>query len=178
MSIKAILFDLDGTLLPMDFDTFIKAYLGGLCATLAPKGYEPRAVAAALWKSTDAMIKNGWLYTGDMGRMDKDGFVYISGRKKNVIVLSNGKNVFPEEIETWINLCPAIKECVVYGEGDIIKAKIVTDENFEGDKKAEIDNHMKEVNEKFVYYKRVSEYTIQEEEMAKTSTGKIKRYVK
>ena len=58
MSIKAILFDLDGTLLPMDFDTFIKAYLGGLCDTLAPKGYEPRAVAAALWKSTDAMIKN------------------------------------------------------------------------------------------------------------------------
>ncbi len=58
MKIKAILFDLDGTLLPMDFDTFIKAYIKGLCTALAPKGYEPKAVAAALWKSTDAMIAN------------------------------------------------------------------------------------------------------------------------
>lgn len=58
MSIKAILFDLDGTLLPMDQDVYIKAYLKGLCATLAPKSYDPRAVAGALWKSTDAMIKN------------------------------------------------------------------------------------------------------------------------
>ncbi len=58
MKIKAVLFDLDGTLLPMDQDIFIKAYLGGLCAALAPKGYEPKAVAAALWKSTDAMVKN------------------------------------------------------------------------------------------------------------------------
>ncbi len=129
-------------------------------------------------ENTDAMIKDGWIYTGDMGRMDKDGYIYISGRKKNVIVLSNGKNVFPEEIETWINLSPAIKECVVYAEGDTIKAKIVTDENFEGDAKSEIEKHMAEVNEKFIYYKRVSEYTIQEEEMAKTSTGKIKRYIK
>lgn len=58
MSIKAILFDLDGTLLPMDQDVYIKAYLKGLCSVLAPKGYDPRAVASALWKSTDAMITN------------------------------------------------------------------------------------------------------------------------
>lgn len=58
MKIKAVFFDLDGTLLPMDQDIFIKAYLGGLCKTLAPRGYDPKAVAAALWKSTDAMVVN------------------------------------------------------------------------------------------------------------------------
>ena len=68
MSIKAVLFDLDGTLLPMDQDIFIKAYLGGLCTTLAPKGYDPRAIASALWKSTDAMVKN------DGGRTNETAF--------------------------------------------------------------------------------------------------------
>lgn len=58
MKIKAIFFDLDGTLLPMDQDVFIKAYLGGLCKTLAPRGYAPEAIAGALWKSTGAMMKN------------------------------------------------------------------------------------------------------------------------
>ena len=68
MSIKAVLFDLDGTLLPMDQDIFIKEYLGGLCTTLAPKGYDPRAIASALWKSTDAMVKN------DGGRTNETAF--------------------------------------------------------------------------------------------------------
>ena len=58
MKIKAVFFDLDGTLLPMDQDVFIKAYLGGLVSVLAPKGYDPKAIAGALWKSTDAMVRN------------------------------------------------------------------------------------------------------------------------
>ncbi len=58
MKLKAVFFDLDGTLLPMDQDIFIKAYLGGLVNRLAPKGYDPRSIAGALWKSTDAMVKN------------------------------------------------------------------------------------------------------------------------
>lgn len=127
---------------------------------------------------TNAVLKDGWLYTGDMGTMDKDGFIFISGRKKNVIVLSNGKNVFPEEIETLINLSPAIKECVVYGEGDKILATIVLDTNFEGDAKAETEKHIASVNEKLINYKQISSYNIREEEMQKTTTGKIKRYVK
>lgn len=124
---------------------------------------------------TDEVIKDGWLHTGDMGRIDKDGFIFICGRKKNVIVLSNGKNVFPEEIETHINLSPAIKECVVYGENDDICAKIVIDDKFEGDAKAAIDEHIVAVNEKLISYKKVNRYTTQEEEMVKTTTGKIKR---
>jgi len=129
-------------------------------------------------EATNEVLKDGWLYTGDMGRVDRDGFIFISGRKKNVIVLSNGKNVFPEEIETLVNLSPAIKECVVYAEGDNIKCKIVSDTNFVGDVKAELEKHIASVNENLIHYKQIGSFSIQEEEMQKTTTGKIKRYVK
>ncbi len=124
---------------------------------------------------TADVIKDGWLYTGDIGTIDKDGFVFINGRKKNVIVLSNGKNVFPEEIETLVNLSPAIKECIVYGEGDTILCKLVADENYAGNAEEEIAQHIKEVNEQLIQYKKISSYEILETEMAKTTTGKIKR---
>ncbi len=127
---------------------------------------------------TAEVIKDGWFYTGDLGRMDKDGFIYICGRKKNVIVLSNGKNVFPEEIETLVNLSPAIKECIVFAEGDNICCKIVADEKFEGDREDAIAQHIASVNEQLIQYKKIDRYTVQETEMEKTTTGKIKRYVK
>ena len=129
-------------------------------------------------EQTAEVIKDGWLYTGDMGSMDKDGFIYICGRKKNVIVLSNGKNVFPEEIETLVNLSPAIKECVVYGEDDDICCKIVVDDKFEGDRDEAISSHIAEVTSQLIQYKQINRYTVQEDEMAKTTTGKIKRYKK
>lgn len=127
-------------------------------------------------ENTSAVIKDGWFYTGDMGRIDKDGYIFISGRKKNVIVLSNGKNVFPEEIESLVSECKAIKECIVYSSGDEILLKAVRDTNFEGDCDSAIEEHIKVVNEKLIYYKRISNYTISDEEMEKTTTGKIKRY--
>ncbi len=65
MKLKAVFFDLDGTLLPMDQDIYLKAYIGGLCKVLAPRGYEPKAVAAALWKSTDAMVVNDGTKTNE-----------------------------------------------------------------------------------------------------------------
>ena len=126
-------------------------------------------------EKTAEIIKDGWLYTGDMGRIDKDGFLFICGRKKNVIVLSNGKNVFPEELETLINLSPAIKECIVYAEGDDICCKVVSDEKFEGNSEEAIAKHIESVNEQLIRYKKIDRYTIQEAEMAKTTTGKIKR---
>lgn len=126
-------------------------------------------------EQTAEIIKDGWLYTGDMGRMDKDGYIFICGRKKNVIVLSNGKNVFPEEIETLINLSPAVKECIVYAEGDDICCKVVADEKFEGNSEDAIAEHIASVNEQLIQYKKINKYTIQETEMAKTTTGKIKR---
>lgn len=126
-------------------------------------------------EKTAEIIKDGWLYTGDLGRKDKDGFIFICGRKKNVIVLSNGKNVFPEEIETLINLSPAIKECIVYAEGDDICCKAVLDEDFEGNGKEALDEHIASVNKQLIAYKKINRYTILETEMAKTTTGKIKR---
>ncbi len=128
-------------------------------------------------EKTDEILKDGWLYTGDMGSKDKDGYLFISGRKKNVIVLSNGKNVFPEEIETVVNLSPAIKECVVYAEGDKIMCRIVTDTNFEGDVQSTVSEHISFVNSQLISYKQISDYSLQENEMEKTTTGKIKRYV-
>ena len=77
MKIKAVFFDLDGTLLPMDQDIFIKAYLGGLVNRLAPKGYDPKAIAGALWKSTDAMVKNDGTKTND--QVFWDSFASILG---------------------------------------------------------------------------------------------------
>lgn len=129
-------------------------------------------------EATAAIMKDGWLHTGDMGKIDKDGYIYICGRKKNVIVLSNGKNVFPEEIETLVNLSPAIKECVVYSEGDDICCKIVSDDKFEDDKERAIKEHIASVNEQLIQYKKINRYTVQEDEMVKTTTGKIKRYIK
>lgn len=126
-------------------------------------------------EKTAEVIKDGWLYTGDLGRKDKDGFIFICGRKKNVIVLSNGKNVFPEEIETLVNLSPAVKECIVYAEGDDICCKIVVDDKFEGDSEVAIKEHIVAVNEQLIRYKKINRYTVQENEMAKTTTGKIKR---
>lgn len=129
-------------------------------------------------EKTAEIIKDGWIYTGDMGKMDKDGFVFICGRKKNVIVLSNGKNVFPEEIETLVNLSPAIKECIVFAEGDSICCTIVSDDKFEGNIEKAIEKHLEEVNGQLISYKKISRYTVQENEMEKTTTGKIKRYIK
>lgn len=134
-------------------------------------------------ENTSAVLRNGWFYTGDMGRMDKDGYLYITGRKKNVIVLANGKNVFPEEIEELLSDEPIIKECVVYnkkkGEKDAIFAKIVFDSEMEPDKeKAEqlIRAHIEKVNSRLIRYKQISGIELTDEEMEKTTTGKIKRY--
>ena len=127
-------------------------------------------------ENTSAVIKDGWFYTGDMGRIDNDGYIFISGRKKNVIVLSNGKNVFPEEIESLVSECNAIKECLVYASGDEILLKAVRDTNFEGDCDKAIEEHIKAVNEKLIHYKQIKSYTVSDEEMEKTTTGKIKRY--
>ena len=113
-----------------------------------------------------------------MGSIDEDGFIYINGRKKNVIVLSSGKNVFPEEIEALVSTCDAVKECIVYAEKDDIVLKAVRDKNYVGDCDKKIDEHIEKINEMLIKYKKIKRYTITDDEMEKTTTGKIKRYVK
>lgn len=143
-------------------------------------------------EATSEVIRDGWFYTGDSGCIDKDGFVHITGRKKNVIITGNGKNVFPEEIETLLNRSPYIKESLVYGRGQsdgdtVICAKIVPDidkikEDIENnlllDESVEkiMEKEVKEINKTMTNYKHVKEITLQEEEFIKTTTKKIKRH--
>ena len=69
-------------------------------------------------EATNKVLKDGWFYTGDLGYFDKDGFLFITGRDKDVIVLKNGKKVFPDEIETMVNRLEEVEECFVYGMSD------------------------------------------------------------
>ena len=138
----------------------------------------------------EALEPDGWFHTGDLARIDKDGFIYISGRKKSVIVLNNGKNVFPEEIETLLNKVEGIKESFVYekkeDDGDVkVCVKIVYDKemikelyNIEGEEKIRefLWEKVKEVNKLMPKYKYVREMIITEEELIKTTTLKIKRH--
>ncbi len=137
-----------------------------------------------------ALEPDGWFHTGDLAKIDKDGYIYISGRKKSVIVLNNGKNVFPEEIETLLNKVEGIKESFVYEktepDGDVkVCAKIVYDKelikelyNIEGEEaiKEFLWEKVKEVNKLMPKYKYVREMIISEEELIKTTTLKIKRH--
>ena len=138
----------------------------------------------------ETLEPDGWMHTGDLARIDEDGYIYISGRKKNVIVLNNGKNVFPEEIETLLNKVEGIKESLVYEkkeeDGDVkVCAKIVYDKelikelyNIEGEENIRefLWNKVKEVNNLMPKYKYVREMIITEEELIKTTTLKIKRH--
>ncbi len=138
----------------------------------------------------EALDTDGWFHTGDLARIDKDGFIYISGRKKSVIVLNNGKNVFPEEIETLLNKVEGIKESFVYekkeADGDVkVCVKIVYDKqlikelyNIEGEEKIKefLWEKVKDVNRLMPKYKYVREMIISEEELIKTTTLKIKRH--
>jgi long-chain acyl-CoA synthetase len=138
-------------------------------------------------------LKDGWYYTGDLGYMDEENFVYLTGRKKNVIVTKNGKNIYPEEIEALLDKVPYIKESIVYGkmeEGDsdvTVAAAIVPDlETFETENDGRtpteeeiyqtILKEVKAINKNLVTYKYIKDIQIRETEFAKTTTKKIKRY--
>ncbi len=141
-------------------------------------------------EATKETLKDGWLYTGDLARIDKDGYIYISGRKKFVIVLKNGKNIYPEELEMLINKIDGIAESMVYGklekDGDYkICAKIVYDkENVkeifgtedEAELKQKILAEVKKVNKQMPAYKYVRDIIITDKELIKTTTRKIKRF--
>lgn len=141
-------------------------------------------------EATAEVLKDGWLYTGDYGRFDDEGFLYICGRKKNVIVTKNGKNIFPEEIEQLLMEQPFIEEVLVYGtidkrDGDVVvKAEVYP--SYESIKEAlgeitedgikdAIKDSIEEVNDKMPAYKRVKRFKLREEEFEKTTTRKIKR---
>ena len=138
----------------------------------------------------EALEPDGWFHTGDLARIDEEGFIFILGRKKSVIVLNNGKNVFPEEIETLFNKVEGIKESFVYekkeADGDVkVCTEIVYDKdlikelyNIEGEENIRnfLWEKVKEVNKLMPKYKYVREMVITEEPLIKTTTLKIKRH--
>jgi long-chain acyl-CoA synthetase len=142
-------------------------------------------------ESTAAVLENGWFHTGDLARIDEDGFIFICGRQKNVIVLKNGKNIFPEEMEQIINKIEGVKESLIYGKphgndkDDLrIYCKIVYDpefmsrvykaENEEQVQKA-LFEEVKGVNRTMPAYKAIRGIVVSKEPLIKTTTNKVKR---
>ncbi len=137
-------------------------------------------------EATDEMIVDGWLHTGDLACISEDGKIVLRGRKKNVIVLKNGKNVYPEELELLVGNLQYVKECLVYGEikrsdGDMkdlnIAVKVVYDpEEYPNGIEEMLDRDIERINSELPAYKQIFSKHITTEEMEKTTTGKIKRY--
>lgn len=140
-------------------------------------------------EETAKVIHDGWFNTGDLGFTDKEGWLYLTGRHKNVIVTKSGKNIYPEEIEEVLNAVPCISECMVYGSlrgnEDVVAAQVLPDtENIEealGHKPDEdeiykyVKNAVNEANMTMTSYKRVKEVIIRQEDFVRTTTRKIRR---
>lgn len=134
--------------------------------------------------------EDGWFNSGDIGYLDKDGFLFITGRSKNVIVTPNGKNIYPEEMELTLGKIPYISECMVYGKGEkddmVVAIKVIPNyeyikENVKKDYTDEevydlIWKEIKEFNKTQVSYKTIKVLEIKKDEFEKTTTMKIKRF--
>ena len=143
-------------------------------------------------EETARVLKDGWFYTGDLGRFDKDGYLTLTGRNKTMIVLKNGKKIFPEELETLVNRLELVEECMVFGlpdkndKNDIkLSVKIVYNEEIIKEKyseKSEEELHkivweqIKKINTTFPRYKHIQKLITSHEELIKTTTKKVKRH--
>ena len=142
-------------------------------------------------EATKEVLQDGWFATGDLAKIDEDGYIFICGRKKSVIVLKNGKNIFPEEMENLVNKIEGVKESFIFGKQqsddkeDIkINVKIVFDreimkEAYKVESDEEIgkvlSDKIKDINAIMPKYKAIRGMLISEEPLIKTTTNKIKR---
>ena len=132
-------------------------------------------------EETKETLVDGWLRTGDLGYVDEDGFVFLTGRKKNLIILKNGENVSPEELEQEIGKDPLVKEVIVREKDAVIEAEIFPDLEYAKKKHLrDIPERLQKVidtfNEGMPAYKKVHALKIRDEEFEKTPSKKIKRY--
>lgn len=139
--------------------------------------------------TAEVFTEDGWFRTGDVGCMDADGYIYITGRKKNIIILSNGKNIFPEEIEEHLYTSPLIGECVVIGRKNSAGDTRITAVIYPSDEAAELEGKSEEeklalirdavntINRSLPVYKQVRDVELRSEEFEKTTTRKIKRFL-
>ncbi|QIB70422.1 long-chain fatty acid--CoA ligase [Aminipila butyrica] len=143
-------------------------------------------------QATAEVLKDGWFYTGDLGYMDKEGYAYITGRKKNVIITKNGKNVYPEELEYYLSNIPYVLESLVYdresedGLDTVIVAAIRIDEEevalslgggYTDDMVEELLwREVDQLNETSPYFKKIKRVVLRKEEFEKSTSKKIKRF--
>ena len=142
-------------------------------------------------EETKKVIRDGWFYTGDLAYMDKDGYIFLTGRQKDMIVLKNGKKVFPDELETLINRIDLVKECIVYGMPDekdkndikisvkVVYNEEVAKEQYPNATKEELHqiiwDQIKKINKTLPPYKYIKNLIVTDQELIKTTTQKVKR---
>ena len=121
--------------------------------------------------TAEVIDADGWFHTGDLARVDEDGFYYITGRKKNIIILDNGENVSPEELENLLSKCEAVKECIVREKGKKICAVIYCEEA----KQEEVREYITATNRTLPLYKRMSAVEFSTEPLPRNGAGKLLR---
>lgn len=125
--------------------------------------------------TADAFTKDGWLRTGDLGAFDEEGYLYITGRSKNLIILDNGKNIYPEELETQIGVIDGVKEVLVYENKGKICAAIHPSDLKDKELTKNIKLKIKELNNSWPSYKKIVSIAFVTKDFPKTTTLKIKR---